>query len=171
MKSRSLKTLTAGLSLILLLVSCQIKVTLLNPVTVPFITDHNRMVVDAEIQRNDSSWRKVRLWVDTGNPTFFISEALARDLGIDLSATEDTAFKSPGLLVTTPAALRFGNRRISLDSVKSRVIFQPFWLFSTMHIDANLPATVLKKYNVVFDYPKQELTLAEPGEAKVTTLL
>jgi hypothetical protein len=55
--------------------------------------------------------------------------------------------------------------------VKSRVIFQPFWLFSTMHIDANLPATVLKKYNVVFDYPKQELTLAEPGEAKVTTLL
>jgi hypothetical protein len=163
MKTKSLLNLTACIGFLLLLVSCQMKITFLNPVTVPFILDHNRMLVDAEIQRNDSTWRKVRLWVDTGNPTFFISESLARDLGIDLSAVEDTAFKSPGLQVATPGSIRIGGKRINLDGVKSRVIFQPFWLFRAMHADANLPATVLKKYFVVFDYPKQELILAEPG--------
>jgi hypothetical protein len=153
----------AGFAFVLLLVSCQIKVTFLKPVTIPFVLDHNRMLVDAEIQRHDSTWRKVRLWVDTGNPTFYISESLARDLGIDLSATEDTAFKSPNLQVTTPGAIRIGDKKISMDGVQSRVVFQPSWLFSTMHIDANLPSTVLKKYNVVFDYPKRQLTIAEPG--------
>jgi hypothetical protein len=47
--------------------------------------------------------------------------------------------------------------------VKSQVLFEPKWLFDTMRIDANLPATVLKRYQVVFDYPGNELTIAEPG--------
>ncbi|MCX6227367.1 MAG: hypothetical protein NTV01_21950 [Bacteroidia bacterium] len=162
-KHNPIPIFTVSFGLLLLLASCQIKITLLNPVTVPFVLDHNRMLVDAEIQRNDSTWRKVRLWVDTGNPTFFISESLARDLGIDLSATEDTAFKSPGLQVATPGSIRIGGKRISLDGVKSRVVFQPFWLFSTMHNDANLPSSVLKKYSIVFDYPKKQFTIAEPG--------
>mgnify|MGYP001767853820 CR=1 FL=1 len=56
-------------------------------VTVPFVLDHNRMLVEAEFQRKDGTWRKVRLWVDSGSTEFFISESLARDLGIDLSVS------------------------------------------------------------------------------------
>ncbi len=60
----------------------------MDSVTVPFTLDHNRMLVEAEIQRADGSWRKALLWVDTGNPTFFISEPLARDLGIEFPGAE-----------------------------------------------------------------------------------
>jgi hypothetical protein len=49
-------------------------------VTVPFILDHNRMLVEAEFQRKDGTWRKALLWVDTGNPDFFISQSFASDL-------------------------------------------------------------------------------------------
>jgi len=38
-------------------------------VTVPFVLDHNRMLVDAEIQRPDGTWCKIRLWVDTAART------------------------------------------------------------------------------------------------------
>jgi len=137
-----------------------------NFTTVPFFSDHNRMLVDAEMQRMDGTWRKVRLWVDSGSPEFFISEPLARDLGIDLSATEDPTFKSANFDIDAPTGVRIGGMDLNFEGVKSRVKFQPYWLFSTMQSDGNLPATLLKKYHVVFDYPKQQLTIAEPGSLK-----
>jgi hypothetical protein len=125
-------------------------------VTVPFVLDHNRMLVEAEIQRSDGTWRKAKLWVDTGNPDFFMSDTLARDLGIDLSS-------ATGNFETTAPVVRIGGLPLDFDGVKAQVMFQPFWLFSAMHNDANLPATVLRKYQVVFDYPNSQLAIAEPG--------
>ena len=132
--------------------------------TVPFILDHNRMLVDAVIDRSDGTSRKIRLWVDTGNPEFFMTEELARDLGIDLTAADNEAggtFQS--LEVPAPEGIRIGGMPLDFTGVASRVMFQPRWLFDTMHNDANLPATVLKKYRVAFDYPARELTIVEPG--------
>jgi hypothetical protein len=143
--------------------SCQKNTT---SVTVPFILDNNRMLIDAEIRKSNSSWRKVKLWVDSGNPVFSINEPLAHDLGIDISMAEDTSFKSPGLDIPAPSIIRIGGKKISLKGVKSRLIFQPYWLFSAMHTDANLPSTVLIKYNIVINYPKNELTIADPGSVK-----
>ena len=131
--------------------------------TVPFFLDHNRMLVDAEIQKSNGAWRKVRLWVDTGNPTFIMSESLAQDIGIDLSVAHDSSFKGSSLEVPNPSGLVIGGMKLNLDSVKSRVVFRPFWLFTVMHNDGNLPSSVLKKYHIVFDYPKKELTIAEPN--------
>jgi hypothetical protein len=126
-------------------------------ITVPFVLDHNRMLVEAEIQRPDGTWRKVRLWVDTGSPDFFIGEPLARDLGIDLS-TATGNFELPA-----PPKVRIAGMSLKFEGVRSTVKFQPFWLFSATHNDGNLPATVLRNYQVVFDYPKSQLTLAQPG--------
>ncbi|MFH2001073.1 MAG: hypothetical protein ABIK28_15430, partial [Planctomycetota bacterium] len=129
---------------------------------VPFTLDHNRMLADGEIERNDGTWRSVRLWVDTGNPRLFLSEPLARDLGIDLpDAGEGTV--NGKLQVPPPQGLSVGGMPLNLEGVETFVVFEPSWLFSTMHNDANLPSTVLKRYQVVFDYPALELTLAEPG--------
>jgi hypothetical protein len=125
-------------------------------VTVPFTLDHNRMLVDAETQRPDGTWRKVKLWVDTGNPDFIMSESLARDLGIDLST-------ATGNFETSAPAVRIGGMPLDLSSTRCRVMFQPFWLFTATHNDANLPSTVLRHYQVVFDYPAGTLTLAAPG--------
>lgn len=132
-------------------------------VTVPVSLDHNRMLVDAEMQRSDGTWRKVRLWVDSGYPIFCISEALARDLGIDLSPADDSSFRRAQLPVPTPSGLRIGNLTLNTDSVPTAVTFLPFWFFSTMNIDGNLPSSILRKYRIVFDYPKRKMTIAEPG--------
>jgi hypothetical protein len=149
--------------ILLILISC--RQTSITSCTVPVLLDHNRMLVDAEIQRKDGSWRQVRLWIDTGNPEFFISESLALDLGIDLSAAKENIEEGriPPLEVPSPAGVRIAGMAINFSEVKSKVMFGPKWLFNTMHNDANLPSTVLKQYQVIFDYPGLCLTLAEPG--------
>lgn len=130
--------------------------------TVPMILDHNRTLVDGEFQRHDGSWQHARLWVDMGNPELLLSEQLARALGMDLSAAAGAVVDGQ-LEVPTPASLRLGGLSLDLTGVKTRVLFEPRWLFSTMHNDANLPSTVLRRYQVVFDYPALELTVAHPG--------
>lgn len=137
--------------------------TQVNSVTVPVTFDHNRMLVEAEIQRKDGRWRKAILWVDTGNPNFYLSESLARDLGIDFSTAGKTANENVNPEVPPPSGVRIGGMRLNFEGVKSKVMFQPYWLFSTIDNDANLPSTVLKKYRIIFDYPKRQLTIAEPG--------
>jgi hypothetical protein len=131
---------------------------------VPILLDHNRMLVEAEFQREDGSWRRARLWVDTGNPELFLSENLARDLGLDLTGAKPGAGGGlEPLAVPASAAARIGGMALDFKGVKAKVMFEPRWLFTTMHIDANLPATVLKQFDVVFDYPARRLTLALPG--------
>lgn len=132
-------------------------------VTVPIILDHNRMLVEAEAQRADGTWRKALLWIDTGNPDCLMSESFARDLGIDLSAAQEAADGSPLPLVVAPLQVRIGGMPLDFSSATANVLFEPRWLFSTMHNDANLPSTVLRQFQVIFDYPRRQLTLARPG--------
>jgi hypothetical protein len=126
-------------------------------VTVPITLDHNRMLVDAEIQKKDGSWRKVRLWVDSGNPDFLVSGACAADLGVVVPAD------SGNIEIPPPTGVRIGEMTLSFEGVRAKVLNQPRWLFNTMHNDGNLPSTVLQKYDVVFDYPGMQLTIGEPG--------
>ncbi len=145
----------------MIFVSCQKTSTY--SVTIPVTFDHNRMLVEAEIKRLDGTWRKARLWIDTGNPDCFISESLANDLGIDLAAKVTNEDGQIPPLDMEPPSVRIGGMDIDFSGVNSHVIFQPEWLFNTMHNDANLPSTVLKKYHVIFNYPQQKLTIAKPG--------
>jgi hypothetical protein len=135
-------------------------------VTVPMVLDHNRMLIDAEMQKTDGSWRKVCLWIDPGNPTFTLSEKLVRDLGLEISAADDPDFNAARMAMPAPAGLRIGEFYLDTDSVNTIVMFQPYWLFTTMHNDANLPSSILRKYNIVFDYPKGEFTIADPNSTK-----
>jgi hypothetical protein len=155
MKTVRIRTIVLVACAFLAAVSCRLKNG--RSASLPFLLDHNRMLVDAELLRNDGTWRKARLWVDTGNPDFFVSPALARDLGFDLPTDGGNAEAPP------PAGVRIGDMPLDFNGVKCKVLSEPSWLFSTMHNDANLPSTVLKKYQVVFDYPKKRITLAEPG--------
>ena len=134
-------------------------------VTVPFTLDHNRMLVDAEIQRSDGSWRGVRLWVDTGNPDFLVSAQLASDLGLDAngSAPGSGGGGATSREVRIPGGVRIVGTRLSFEGVHTEVLSEPGWLFSTTHADANLPSTVLRRYRVMFDYPGRRVTLEAPG--------
>jgi hypothetical protein len=155
-----IKHLLLALGFLLVFFFCRGKPT--HSVTVPFDLDHNRMLIDGEMKRADGSWRPVRLWVDTGNPDFFICRDLALDLGIDLSQAPVNS-QTGHTEIPPPEALRIQGMDLNLDALRSVVIPRPFWLFSTMHNQANLPSTILKRYQVIFDYPKGKLTLAKPG--------
>ena len=94
-------------------------------VTVPVVMDHNRMLVDAEFQGKEGQWRKARLWVDTGNPDFFVGETLARDLGIDLSkaAAKPAEGPVPPLEAPPPRGVRIGGMTLDFAGVNSYVMF------------------------------------------------
>ena len=135
-------------------------------VTVPVTLDHNRMLVQAEIQRRDGSWRTALLWIDTGNPEFMLSETFARDLGYDVDGGRQAAGgANQPLFVDPPAGVRIGGMSLDFGGVRSRVNIGARQ-FLTMHADANLPSTVLQRYHVVFDYPRLRLTLARPGSVR-----
>ena len=131
-------------------------------VTVPLHIDHNRTIVDAEFKKSDGSVRKARLWIDSGFSAFNISDSLANDLGIHTSK-----FEKQNMNVPNPSELTIGGMKINLDGVYTNVVSQPHWLLHSMHVDGNLPATVLMKYHVIFDYPNSKLTIARPGVLKV----
>lgn len=135
-------------------------------VTIPFVLDHNRMLVEVEIQRNDGTWRKAKLWIDTGYPIFSLSESLAADLGIDVSKGKEPDFKRYMIEVPTPRGLKIGGMNVNIDSIPAIVNYKPHWLFGSLHHDGNLPSSILKNYHIVFDYPKQQLTIAEPNTIK-----
>ena len=131
--------------------------------TVPMSLDHDRMLVDAQIERADGTRRSVRLWVDTGAPDFFMSEALARDLAIDIPAAQGVpGSRRTPLEIPAPTGLRLGGLPLDFQGVKAKVLFSPSWIYTTTHADANLPAAVLRHYQVVLDYPALHLTLAQP---------
>jgi tetratricopeptide (TPR) repeat protein len=132
----------------------------LTAATVPFVLDHNRMIVEAEFQGKDGNWHKARLWVDTGNPAFMITESFARKLGLEIDAAKGRQE------IAAPTNVRLGGMPIRFDGVKSSVNREIQWLFNTMHNDGNLPSTVLSKYHVVLDYPAKRFTMAEPGILK-----
>jgi hypothetical protein len=91
-----------------------------------------------------------------------LSERLARELGIDVSRAKERAVDGK-LEVPTPSGLRLGGLALDLKGVRTQVLLEPRWLFNTTRSDANLPSTVLRRYQVVFDYPNLELTVAQPG--------
>jgi hypothetical protein len=158
MKTILARLAAAAACALLVIASCSLKNV--SSVTVPFTLDHNRMLVDAEIRKKDGTWRKALLWVDTGNPDFFISESCASDLGRVAQPGGEKAESQPSV------AVRIGGMPLNFEGVEPKVLSEPKWLFSTMHNDANLPSTVLRRYRVVFDYPQKLLTIAGPGKVK-----
>ncbi len=84
-------------------------------VTLPITIDHNRMLVDVDFVRADGTLRTARAWVDTGNPTLVLGEALARDLGLDLASPEPGSApaaqpRRPAPRACSPAACRSTSR-------------------------------------------------------------
>ena len=127
-------------------------------VTVPITLDHNRMIVEGEILRNDGSSRKVKLWVDSGNPSFLMSEELAKYMEIKIPETDESS-----IMIEPPHGISIGGMKLNFEGVKSKVILQPKWMFDYTQADATLPSSVLQKYHIVFDYPKMQFTIAGQG--------
>jgi hypothetical protein len=130
---------------------------------VPFVMDHNRMIVELEFVRPDGSIRKARAWVDTGNPTLSLDESLARDLGLNLGGPRQG--QNPAAVrLSAPPEMRLGGRRLGSPAMKAQVSLGAPG-FPGVPAEANLPSSAFLGCRVVFDYPARLLTVSDPGAA------
>ncbi len=131
-------------------------------VTVPATIDHNRVVIDAQIQLADGSTQRVHVWVDNGNPELNLSRRIATLLGLTVSCNDQECSSPP------PSALVVGGMTIPLGGAKeAKIPLRPVnaagVLAPGMNADINLPASILRHYDVLIDFPGRKFSIGMPG--------
>ena len=134
--------------------------------TVPIDLRDNRIFVQLTCVRPDGSLRQARFQVDSGGGAVILSESLSHDLALknigSPSKEEGEMFQS----VTSPE-IRIGEMRLNLSNVNTIVAVGSKGEFSPgSGAEGFVPARLLRKYEVVFDYPERQFTMAQPGSLK-----
>ena len=133
-------------------------------VTVPITLDHNRTIIDVYLPLPDGTTKRVRGWVDNGNPELAITKGLADTLGLLLSGDQGPNDNPNQQSVQVPASVQIGGITISLGGVKSaKAVLKGDIIAPGSSAAINIPSTVLRNYDVVFDYPNRQLTIGPPG--------
>src|SRR5215472_12898407 len=119
--------------------------------TAPFILDDNRVFAEVQFVRPDGTAREAYAFVDMGTPVPVVSESLYHELRIDQKV---------------PLVLRLGE--LELHSDPGSVQIDSAFMTGTdgkraVTVEAVLPGSLLKDYQVVFDYGRRVLTVARPG--------
>jgi hypothetical protein len=132
-------------------------------VTVPITLDHNRTIIDVYLPLPDGTTKRVRGWVDNGNPELDISEDLAQKLGLQRKG-EGTFKPGDQRPVDPPRSLQIGGMTISFEGVKeANAIVGHDIIAPGCSAAINVPSTVLRNYDVLFDYPNRQFTIGPPG--------
>jgi hypothetical protein len=132
-------------------------------VTVPITLDHNRTIIDVYLPLPDDTTKRVRGWVDNGNPELVLSEDLAQKLGLQLKG--EGKFKAGDQRpVEPPRSLQIGRMTISFEGIKeAKAIVGHDIIAPGCSAAINIPSTILRNYDVVFDYPNRQFTIGPPG--------
>jgi hypothetical protein len=130
-------------------------------VTVPITLDHNRVVVDVYLTLPNGSTKRVRAWVDNGNPDLYLSPNAAKLLGLNVTCDEKECSAPP------PDEITIGGMKISMAGIKQAEIpLEPPSAASVMApgmmAEISIPSTVLRNYDVLVDLPDREFTIGEP---------
>jgi|SRR5579862_3764948 len=131
-------------------------------VTVPAAIDHNRVVINADVQLPDGSTRRIRAWVDNGNPELNISRRVATLLGLAVQCGDQECSSPP------PSAIVVGGMTIPLNDVKeAKIPLKPVNASAVvapgMNVEINLPSSVLRHYDVLIDFPEHKFSIGAPG--------
>lgn len=131
-------------------------------VTVPATIDHNRVVIDADVTLPDGSMQRVHAWVDNGNPDLEMSHHLATLLGLSVSCNDHACTSPP------PREITIGGSAISLADLKeAKIPLEPPSAAALMdpglNAEINIPATVLRHYDVLVDFPGRKFSIGAPG--------
>jgi hypothetical protein len=120
--------------------------------TAPFLFDTNRMYAELAFVRPDGTLRKTLTFVDLGSPSTILSEALFKELQLDQKK---------------PLTFNIGDMPVSVDSsAVTSDTWLPYSIGDDHRVEALLPASVMQKYQVVIDYRRRTLSLAQPGTLK-----
>jgi hypothetical protein len=130
--------------------------------TVPITLDHNRIVIDVYLPLPDGSAKRVRGWVDYGNPELEMSRRAATLMGLNVTC-DDKACSAP-----PPREITVGGMKIPLTSVKeAKIPLRPVTAASVMapgmSAEINLPSAILRNYDVLVSFPDREFTIGQRG--------
>jgi hypothetical protein len=114
--------------------------------------DGNRIYAELTFVQPDGSLRKTLAYVDLGSPSMVVSEALYKELQLNQ--------KTPLTFKVGDKPVLVGARSVASDT------WLPFKVGDDRKVEALVPAGVLQKYEIVIDYAKRTLTLAEQGTLK-----
>lgn len=134
--------------------------------TVPLDLRNNRVFVEFTLARPDGSFRKARFQVDSGGGAVILAESLSNDLALK---SLGPASKEEGQSIRPVSApeIRVADMPVDLRGVPVVATVGTKDQYSPgTGAEGFLPARVLKKYEVVFDYPAREFTMAQPGVLK-----
>lgn len=131
-------------------------------VTVPAAIDHNRVIVDADISLPNGSAQRVHVWIDNGNADLEMSRHLATVLSLPVSCDDHSCSSPP------PREIAIGGTSIPLTDVKlAHIPLKPVSAASVlapgMNAEINLPASILRHYDVFVDFPGHKFTIGPPG--------
>jgi hypothetical protein len=131
-------------------------------VTVPITLDHNRVVIDVDLRLPEGSSKRIRAWVDNGNPDLNLSRRVATLLGLAVTCGEHECSAPP------PREIKISGMSIPLAAVKEakiplRPVAAAAVAFPGMSAEINIPSTILRNYDVLINFPGHEFTLAPPG--------
>jgi hypothetical protein len=123
--------------------------------TVPFIFDDNRVFAELAFVRPDGTLRKAVAFVDLGTPVMVLDQKLREELQVDKKKL---------------LSFRVGDLEVRVDSF---AVETDTGLGTTgpdgkrtVPVEAVLPGSVLRNYQVIFDYAKRTLTIARPDTVK-----
>jgi hypothetical protein len=123
--------------------------------TVPFILDDNRMFAELVFVRTDGTLRKAFAFVDLGTPVPVLNEKLYKELQLDQNK---------------PLVFRIGEIEVRVESRAVQTDTGSFLTGpngkATIPVEAVLPGSVMKNYQLIFDYARQGLTMARPNTLK-----
>ncbi len=131
-------------------------------VTVPFILDHNRIIIDVGIPLPNGTMQRVRAWIENGNPELDMSERLSGLTGGSISCDGQHCSAAP------PPGMSISGMTITIGAgiKEAKVPAGNAPIAPGMSAEINIPSTILRNYDVLINFPDKELTIAQLGSLK-----
>jgi hypothetical protein len=89
-------------------------------VTVPITLDHNRTIIDVYLTLPDGKTKRVRAWVDNGNAELWMTEDLAKQLGLSFNGDAKPALDGKQRAVQMPNSLHIAKVSLLAAAPKSQ---------------------------------------------------
>lgn len=133
-------------------------------VTVPLVLDQNRIVIDVDILLPGNTEQRAHAWVDAGNPELWMSQRVARLMGLDVSCDGQACNGKPKTGATV-GELAIRGLKIPLPAMRA-VRILPGAAASGMNAEIHIPSTILRNYDVLLDFPGRKFTIGPRGSLK-----
>jgi hypothetical protein len=133
--------------------------------TVPITIDHTRVILDVYLPLPDGTSKRIRAWVDTGDPQLQMSERVDKLMNLGLSCDADSC------TAPAPREITIGTMRISLASDQPAIVPRrekgsADVMMPGMSAEIKIPSTVLRNYDVLINFPDREFSIGTPGTLK-----